>query len=307
MNLILSLINKYIAHLKKSGKPEYGIRNTNSILLNFFKDVKTDFKYLTTQDMILAYEELDLLSTDAFRTYKTTIINFLRWTDENGHPSQHLVKAMQEIRPNDVVGLYKTYAKSFFKDLDDLLNILRFADKYNLDTFRCGALLVWCGINVEDLIDILKTDLDEDNNTIIHPITKEPFQIPPIVTAYLSNYRDKTVGCKPSDYLFRNSRSAHLTVARMIKTSSNANRALVDICPKTFKWTSIYLSGLYYRIHEYEKGFGAIAHKNLVLFENIQLTNAQYEMLKQFFGNKPVLELREDYVQYLRFKNCMYR
>ena len=51
-------------------------------------------------------------------------------------------------------------------------------------TFRCAALLVWHGIPVKHLPDILKSDF-KDDGTIVDPFTGEVFHISPMVIPYL--------------------------------------------------------------------------------------------------------------------------
>lgn len=127
--------------------------------------------------------------------------------------------------------------------------------------------------------DILKSDF-KDDGTITDPFTGEIFHISPMVIPYLRNYRDAdtfdsgkfggmTVPYKQTQYLFRTYKSAHMTDKQLINTSSNAIKAAAET-GRIFQWERIYDSGLYYRVHEYEKLHGNVSRND-------------YELLRELF------------------------
>lgn len=280
--LDLALIEKYISDtfLNNSDNNKYK-QETFNIINRFFNMTDVIYDDLTRQDMLDIYSQLAIMKMNVFQSHKSKISDFMKWMYETGNGS---IKPLEEIREIffenvDRTAFYDTYYFENLADLNGLMEDIFGKDVCDFSTFRCAALLVWHGIPVKHLPDILKSDF-KDDGTITDPFTGEVFHISPMVIPYLRNYRDAdtfdsgkfggmTVPYKQTQYLFRTYKSAHMTDKQLINTSSNAIKAAVET-GRIFQWERIYDSGLYYRVHEYEKLHGNVSRND-------------YELLRELF------------------------
>lgn len=280
--LDLALIEKYISDtfLNNSDNNKYKQETFNTIN-RFFNMTDVAYDDLTRQDMLDIYSQLAIMKMNVFQSHKSKISDFMKWMYETGNGS---IKPLEEIREIffenvDRTAFYDTYYFENLADLNGLMEDVFGKDVCDFSTFRCAALLVWHGIPVKHLPDILKSDF-KDDGTITDPFTGEIFHISPMVIPYLRNYRDAdtfdsgkfggmTVPYKQTQYLFRTYKSAHMTDKQLINTSSNAIKAAAET-GRIFQWERIYDSGLYYRVHEYEKLHGNVSRND-------------YELLRELF------------------------
>lgn len=280
--LDLALIEKYISDtfLNNSDNNKYK-QETFNIINRFFNMTDVAYDDLTRQDMLDIYSQLAIMKMNVFQSHKSKISDFMKWMYETGNGS---IKPLEEIREIffenvDRTAFYDTYYFENLADLNGLMEDVFGKDICDFSTFRCAALLVWHGIPVKHLPDILKSDF-KDDGTITDPFTGEVFHISPMVIPYLRNYRDAdtfdsgkfggmTVPYKQTQYLFRTYKSAHMTDKQLINTSSNAIKAAAET-GRIFQWERIYDSGLYYRVHEYEKLHGNVSRND-------------YELLRELF------------------------
>jgi hypothetical protein len=280
--LDLALIEKYISDtfLNNSDNNKYK-QETFNIINRFFNMTDVAYDNLTRQDMLDIYSQLAIMKMNVFQSHKSKISDFMKWMYETGNGS---IKPLEEIREIffenvDRTAFYDTYYFENLADLNGLMEDVFGKDVCDFSTFRCAALLVWHGIPVKHLPDILKSDF-KDDGTITDPFTGEVFHISPMVIPYLRNYRDAdtfdsgkfggmTVPYKQTQYLFRTYKSAHMTDKQLINTSSNAIKAAAET-GRIFQWERIYDSGLYYRVHEYEKLHGNVSRND-------------YELLRELF------------------------
>lgn len=280
--LDLALIEKYISDtfLNNSDNNKYK-QETFNIINRFFNMTDVAYDDLTRQDMLDIYSQLAIMKMNVFQSHKSKISDFMKWMYETGNGS---IKPLEEIREIffenvDRTAFYDTYYFENLADLNGLMEDVFGKDVCDFSTFRCAALLVWHGIPVKHLPDILKSDF-KDDGTITDPFTGEVFHISPMVIPYLRNYRDAdtfdsgkfggmTVPYKQTQYLFRTYKSAHMIDKQLINTSSNAIKAAAET-GRIFQWERIYDSGLYYRVHEYEKLHGNVSRND-------------YELLRELF------------------------
>lgn len=280
--LDLALIEKYISDtfLNNSDNNKYK-QETFNIINRFFNMTDVAYDDLTRQDMLDIYSQLAIMKMNVFQSHKSKISDFMKWMYETGNGS---IKPLEEIREIffenvDRTAFYDTYYFENLADLNGLMEDVFGKDVCDFSTFRCAALLVWHGIPVKHLPDILKSDF-KDDGTITDPFTGEVFHISSMVIPYLRNYRDAdtfdsgkfggmTVPYKQTQYLFRTYKSAHMTDKQLINTSSNAIKAAAET-GRIFQWERIYDSGLYYRVHEYEKLHGNVSRND-------------YELLRELF------------------------
>lgn len=280
--LDLALIEKYISDtfLNNSDNNKYK-QETFNIINRFFNMTDVAYDDLTRQDMLDIYSQLAIMKMNVFQSHKSKISDFMKWMYETGNGS---IKPLEEIREIffenvDRTAFYDTYYFENLADLNGLMEDVFGKDICDFSTFRCAALLVWHGIPVKHLPDILKSDF-KDDGTITDPFTGEVFHISPMVIPYLRNYRDADsfdsgkfggmiIPYAQTQYLFRTYKTAHMTDKQLINTSSNAIKAAAET-GRIFQWERIYDSGLYYRVHEYEKLHGNVSRND-------------YELLRELF------------------------
>lgn len=280
--LDLDLIEKYISDtfLNNSDNNKYK-QETFNIINRFFNMTDVAYDDLTRQNMLDIYSQLAIMKMNVFQSHKSKISDFMKWMYETGNGS---IKPLEEIREIffenvDRTAFYDTYYFENLADLNGLMEDVFGKDVCDFSTFRCAALLVWHGIPVKHLPDILKSDF-KDDGTIADPFTGEVFHISPMVIPYLRNYRDADsfdsgkfggmiIPYAQTQYLFRTYKTAHMTDKQLINTSSNAIKAAAET-GRIFQWKRIYDSGLYYRVHEYEKLHGNVSRND-------------YELLRELF------------------------
>lgn len=280
--LDLDLIEKYISDtfLNNSDNNKYK-QETFNIINRFFNMTDVAYDDLTRQNMLDIYSQLAIMKMNVFQSHKSKISDFMKWMYETGNGS---IKPLEEIREIffenvDRTAFYDTYYFENLADLNGLMEDVFGKDVCDFSTFRCAALLVWHGIPVKHLPDILKSDF-KDDGTIADPFTGEVFHISPMVIPYLRNYRDADsfdsgkfggmiIPYTQTQYLFRTYKTAHMTDKQLINTSSNAIKAAAET-GRIFQWERIYDSGLYYRVYEYEKLHGNVSRND-------------YELLRELF------------------------
>lgn len=239
--LDLNLIEKYVSEtfLNSTDNPKYR-RETFNIINQFFNMTDVAYNDLTRQDMLDIYAQLAIMKMKVFHSHKSKVSDFMKWMYETGNGSMKPLNEIQDIYFEDVdrTKFYDTY---YFGSLDDLLDVMETAFGYSTSdfaTFRCAALLVWHGLSVKQLPELLKSDV-KDDGTIIHPVTKKPMTLDAKVFRYLVDYRDAdsfdsgkfggmTIPYMQTQYLFRSYKNAHMTDKQLINTSSNANKAAAD-------------------------------------------------------------------------------
>ena len=280
--LDLDLIEKYISDtfFNNSDNNKYK-QETFNIINRFFNMTDVAYDDLTRQNMLDIYSQLAIMKMNVFQSHKSKISDFMKWMYETGNGS---IKPLEEIREIffenvDRTAFYDTYYFENLADLNGLMEDVFGKDVCDFSTFSCAALLVWHGIPVKHLPDILKSDF-KDDGTIADPFTGEVFHISPMVIPYLRNYRDADsfdsgkfggmiIPYAQTQYLFRTYKTAHMTDKQLINTSSNAIKAAAET-GRIFQWERIYDSGLYYRVHEYEKLHGNVSRND-------------YELLRELF------------------------
>lgn len=279
-----SVMDRYIAEssLKMT---ETSRVNFENLLTRFFNlKPSVDFANLRKSDLIEMYSKLNQHSINGFITHKSKINDFAKWMYEQGYGSAELLKDISELKYSDINHDY-LYDIYYFRDIEELWDSMSliFEDRgTEFDTFKAAAIIAWLGIDLDDMPDILKTDLDESSQTIIHPVTREKVEIPPVdlhdkIFSFLVSYRDadscdtkkfggRVLPYAQSKYLLRSYKNAHLTVVQLRKTSDPVNQLAKDEeSQKVFQWNKIYLSGLYYRINQYEQQHGLIENNTDML------------------------------------------
>lgn len=313
-----SVMDRYIAE-SSLNMTETSRINSENLLTRFFNlKPSVDFVDLRKADLIEMYSQLNQHSINGFITHKSKINDFAKWMYEQGYGSIELLHDISDLKYSDINHDY-LYDIYYFRDIEELWSVMSLILKdkgTEFDTFKAAALLTWLGIDLNDMTEILKTDLDESNQCIIHPVTREVVEIPPVdlhdmIFSFLINYRDADScdtkkfggGILPyanSQYLLRSYKSAHLTVVQLRKTSDPVNQlAKKEEAQRIFQWNKIYLSGLYYRIYQYEQRYGSI-EKDVKMLDKFFLCNQKETVQK-------LVAFDRKYKEYQTFIKCKMR
>lgn len=305
------VIEKYLdeSSLKMSPTSRLDLKN---LLLNFFRQKEFyDFSQLSRSDVIEMYSSLKLISINSFNTHKSKMKDFALWMYEQGLGKMDQVDTFSQLNYSDVNFRY-VYDLCYFLDCDDLYSTLQDAFvecAEEFDTFKAAAILRWMGLSMSEIVHLLKQDLHESDGTIeCRNSTSVILPQSNIIIDFLVRYRDadsyssnkmggRTLSYTDTHYLIRSYKNAQYT-EKQLAHSSAATKRYAEQCSKIFQWKSIYLSGVYYRIYEYEKTHGSIKNN--------------YEEINDFFtefGHSSKISkkaLTTKYTEYESFRNYMY-
>ena len=170
-----SVMDRYIAESSLNMTKASRI-NFENLLIRFFNlKPSVDFADLRKADLIEMYSKLNQHSINGFITHKSKINDFAKWMYEQGFGSAELLRDISDLKYSDINHDY-LYDIYYFRDIEELwsaMSLILEDRGTEFDTFKAAALIAWMGIDLNDLPDILKTDLDESSQSIIHPVTKE--------------------------------------------------------------------------------------------------------------------------------------
>ena len=261
------------------------------------------------QDFLDVFSNQSILTSNTFYPYKSKMVDFLIWMNEEGYCSQTPLKELQGIRYEDISrsGYYDMYYFSDYNDLAQTMDVIleECGEEYN--TFKVAATMVWAGIQLDDAVNVLKSEFDEQTGTITHD--GKTTQFPPLAASLIADYKASEsyearrcggviVNYCNTRYLLRSITKPQLDKHGLSHYAVVANK-YTEGYDKKFKWISIYLSGLYYRIYQYEQEHGTIGRTN-------------YDVLKQFFMpdvediTKVRYKLCVKYDEYCEFRDHVY-
>ena len=283
------------------------------MLTDFFAQKEfDDFRDLSKNDFIEMYSALNMVEATSFITHRSKIADFATWMFEQGMGLKEQSEQILSIDYSDI-NADELYDECYFSDCEDLFETLSVVFEncaQDFDTFKASAILRWMGFEANEIIQIQKTNLNERDGYIINPITSKAFFVPKPndILTFLTRYRDadsfesikmggKTFEYKESSYLIRNHYDAQFDTTQLSRLTSATKRYAQEY-GKKFQWKSIYLSGVYFRMYQYEKEHGSIEQ--------------QPEILKSFMysensGTTPTLyTLSLKYKAYDKFKRHMY-
>lgn len=307
-----SLLDRYVeeSSLKMNEKSKQHIRT----LLTRFFNLKPDIAYndLSRQDLIEMLSALNSTSINTFNSEKSKVNDFMKWMMEEGYGTDQPLKNLWSISFFDLDRSH-LYDRYYFRDFTELYDTMNdaFSDRGSeFDTFRSAAILVWFGIELKYLSDMLKENVHEDDGYVVHPVTKEKIILPPIAIKFLAEYRDSdtydsnkfggsVMVYANSRFLFRSYKNAQFTTPTLTNISSSANR-VADEIGKTFQWNKIYLNGIYNRIYQYEQEHGDLLRND---FDKLKVLFGKPE-LKDTAQHK--LDIARKFEEYQEFKEHMY-
>ena len=290
--------------------------NFENLLTRFFNlKPSVEFADLRKADLIEMYSQLNQHSIGGFITHKSKVNDFAKWMYEQGYGSAELLRDISDLKYSDINHDY-LYDIYYFRDVEELWNSMSliFEDRgTEFDTFKAAAIMVWLGIDLNDLPDILKIDIDESSQSIIHPVTRQKVELPPVdlrdkILSFLVSYRDadscdsSKLGGSVLPYMqskcsLRSSKHASLSVIPLRRTSAPVKQLAQDHeSQRVFQWNKIYLSGLYYRINQYEKQHGSIEN-DMSMLNEFFTCNQKKEVQKE-------ISFARKYKEYQAFMNA---
>lgn len=306
-----SVLDKYVEE-SSFNMNDKSRQKTRLVIAKFF-DYKSDVAYtaLTKQDFVDMLSQAACMSINSFLSYKCAINDFIKWMYEQGYGTEQQLMDFSQIQFTDI-NRHAFYAKYYFSDLKDLISIMEsiFEDRGSeFDTFKATAFLMWYGFELHEASEVLKSNLNEFEDTILNPITGQVIHLNKDVSYFLTRYRDddtydsrkmggRVLSYVKSKYLLRTYRNAHLTVSQLSNIQSTTLK-ITSKHEKQFQWKRIYLSGLYNRMYEFEQ-------------KNGEITRSDYEILMKFFKVHDNLspqrktDLLRKLSEYQEFKSYMY-
>ncbi len=236
---------------------------------------KTLEEGMTREELVSLFENLQTVKTSSFIAVKSRIMTYLEWLNARGASID--TSALAALRIQDISVdpiLDGEYFRDFQSLQDAVQEVLHAANKVSDDVFAtqiAAIYLAWCGVRVEDLVDIEKQDVYEDC------ILVKGKQIRPneTIMSFLRRYRDlegydslgRTIiflKYAPSSFLLRTMRvdrinpksiSALFSKLNLVEQEQNSNRRFV--------YSNIYRSGVFHRAYLYECENGKIQKDDL--------------------------------------------
>lgn len=189
-----------------------------------------DFIYILSQTLRVADGRMLV-------RYKSILRNFLTYCD--GNATEEQLEDLSRVSYKDIsIGLDNCIFKNF-QDLWDTLeyDLSQFPRELDAsyDTARAIIYLTFYGVSKEELIEIKKDDLKENENKII--VGEREVEIDPQLSRFLGYYKNsagykvsaksgslKFCWYKDTDYLLRNKTSEKLNTNTVFQTVSKLNR-----------------------------------------------------------------------------------
>ena len=306
-----SILDKYLDE-SSFNMNETSIQKTRLVVAKFFS-CKKDIEYndLKKEDFVDMFSQAACMSINSFLSYKSTINDFIKWMHEQGYGSEQFVIDFAKIQYSDV-NRSAFYEKYYFEDLDDLFDTIEnvFSDRgTEFDTFKAAAFLIWYGIEPKVVPDILKENLNDDEGTILNPSTGQKILLSKDVSHFLVEYKNadtydsrkfggRILPYVESKYLLRTYKNAHLSTKQLSSIQSSTIN-IAEEHGKQFQWKRIELSGLFYRVYQYEQEHGEIDRDDFNTLKTI--FNMSGELLPQ-----RKTELLRKLSEYQEFKTYMY-
>ena len=217
-------------------------------------------------DFVCILTKLNARTVATFRTDKCNIIEYFKWLANRGEMTEEQIVECSNISYDDIddSDSHRIY---YFKNFNDLYSCLEDAisykristeesDEYN--AVRCAVYLAWYGFTLEEIVNVLKADVNEKYLIVYKGKDKVPVQISPKAMQYISKYRNSIsytsakfgrlveISYKKSEYLFRSYKNEKIP-----KTSINTMLAAIsehhkDV-GKKFAHGKIHQSGMFCR------------------------------------------------------------
>lgn len=321
----MDALNEFLA-AKTEGQSEPTVKayeNFYRRMATFFPEDKSPAKF-THSDFLNILQNMNATSAGTFTVAKSSISDWVQWMIERSEMTQEQLDTLAKIQYSnlDYSDTYRTY---YFRNFDELWEALDqniglhldgdFDNDGEFDTFRCAVYLSWYGFTLNDIVEILKSDISPADSVIYRGKERIPVRIGDKAMNYIRDYaakesfRSRKFGkpdgvemrYKDSKYLFRSCKSAKMNPNQISAMTRYTNPFFEEI-GKHFAFNKIYLSGVYYRIYLDEQENGALKSTD---FERLaRLFGVPEEQLK-IKTKKYDLSSRK-FQQYQKYKEAFY-
>jgi len=200
-----------------------------------------------------------------FATRKSLVKKYVRWCyNQKIIPSSEIVRKIEGIN-NDILQKSVMYEKSFFDSYESLVNAIKerltspqkgFNERSLHAPYVIAEYLLWYGIKSEYVVEIVKQDIDFENNRIwIKRENKWYYINNEDVMEYIhrSLNDDRYVD---SDYLIRTQRHEKISVKDLSNWASRFfgdSRDLDGKEKRVINYSKVYLSGQFERAYQRER------------------------------------------------------
>lgn len=226
---------------------------------------------------------------------KSLIKSYLNWGFDNKLISIDVIRNLERVN-NDSISKRDVFEQYYFKDFDSLkqaldkkVSDLKLVDNEQLDIAKIAVYLAWFGIKSEEICEIKKEDINEKHSQIYVSSRNLYIDIPKDIMFEIVSYRDSSgymtnfknnnnvfSGYADSLILMRSIQHAKLEytyLSTKISKYFGNNDSIDDGTDKIITYQKVYLSGLFYRAHEYEK-------------ENKSFKSSDTEVMSEVFQKK---------------------
>ena len=175
----------------------------------------------------LFYGKGNGLSKAQFYRKKKFVVELYKWFCEEGKVSQEFVDYVSGLKQEDVISETElnTY---YFKDLNAMLSFIKevglfygLNEENDLLVVRTIAVLTWYSVDVTEMVEIRKKDLNSDNRSIlVRGVNKRTVIMSDNAFGVVKKFAitdslrgfpaAKTQNCLPSQYLFRSMKQTKL-------------------------------------------------------------------------------------------------
>lgn len=292
-------------------------------MVTFFPENKKPIDF-TRSDFMRILQNMNATSAGTFTVAKSYMRDWIQWMIDRGEMKQNQLDVLTKIQycNLDYTDTYKPY---YFRNFDELWESLDQSIELHLegdldndgefDTFRCAVYLSWYGFTLNEIVEILKSDISPTDPIVYRGEEHIPVRIGDKAMGYIREYaakesfRSRKFGrpdgvemrYKDSQYLFRSCKSAKMN-PNQISAMTRYTNPFFDEIGKHFAFNKIYLSGVYYRIYldEQENGtlkstdFDRLARLFSVPQEQLSIKSKKYDLSSR------------KYQQYLKYKEAFY-
>ena len=147
-----------------------------AFFIRFFdKSQKRQLSEFSRQDFIDIFSQMQITEESTFESDKSRIKKFIRWFNDNEYSIVEQVNGISSISFSEIDSIESDFATHYYSDFYDLYETMSYAfhDKGSeYDTFKSIAILLWHGFELNVIPDILKADVIEQENCVLHPIKK---------------------------------------------------------------------------------------------------------------------------------------
>ncbi len=276
---------------KETEKGKESIKSMIDILYRHLPDCPPS--EWTRDCMVDAYQTMNLRTTAMFETYRRILYRLMEYLVDNGAMTAKSMKQIHTITYFEITNGTK-YINYYFKDLSEfktsIEDTIRLINpdpcKDTLLTARCVLYLLWHGFMLEEIVELKKSDLHPQTQSIYHaglrleiPIDAECFQwisYYAFSDSFLMETPKQRVRCfyMESPYVFRTNRTEQCTNLHLRQTISYIDRTIksknMDLKtrqflgenvkplqnPKIYIARLVYMSGVFYRHSLEEKRMG---------------------------------------------------